>query len=570
MGRVAARAARTSTVIAGLLALSVAGGPSAQAAQVELLPNGGFGTGSGSLSGWVGFNSVLSSIPIGVDATPAARIANKKAFANIGIDAAPAPVGSTTAGVVYTTEAWLRGPVAGESVCLRLTELNSTGAQAAMKQRCVALTTAWTPVTPLSYTTLTNGGTLDLRVFMRNAVASHSFDVDNVSLTAPSADAGSPTAPQDLAATYISDTKVGLSWSPSSDEVGVTGYQIARDGAPLTSVPAAQTTFVDSGLTPATEHSYTVTASDQAGYASAPSAAVTVTTLAAPPAAPVIAAAGDVACDPQNAAFNGGLGSAVECRQAATAAVIQGINPAAVLLLGDGQYQCGAAAAWTQSFDASWGAFKGLIRPAVGNHDYYKSGSTGCDTTGRAAGYYGYFGAAAGPPDKGYYSYDLGAWHLISLNSQCAKACAATAKADQIAWLMADMAAHPTQCTLAYFHHPRFSSGGHGNDGTIGPLWDALQAGGTDVVLNGHEHSYERFLPQLPSGVASPSGISEIIVGTGGRNHTLFPTNQPNSAIKDGYTFGALKMTLEDGSFSWEFVPEPGSTFGDAGSTACH
>jgi len=286
----------------------------------------------------------------------------------------------------------------------------------------------------------------------------------------------------------------------------------------------------------------------------------------------VIAAAGDIACDPASASFNGGQGTATLCRQQATANLVEAMSPDAVLVLGDSQYDCGGASAYARSFDPSWGAFKSLIHPAVGNHEYTAAvtGGSGCDGTGQAAGYYGYFGAAAGDAGQGYYSFDLGQWHVIALNSNCTKV-SCLAGSPQLTWLASDLAAHSVACTLAFWHHPRFSSGLHGDDARFDPFWTTLQAGGADVVLNGHDHDYERFAPQMLPGAAAANGITEFVVGTGGRSRYGFvSTPSSNTVIRSSGTFGVLKMTLSPSSFSWEFVPEPGSAFSDAGSAPCH
>jgi hypothetical protein len=211
-----------------------------------------------------------------------------------------------------------------------------------------------------------------------------------------------------------------------------------------------------------------------------------------------------------------------------------------------------------------------MTYPAVGNHEYQTSGGTGCDKNGQAAGYYSYFGAAAGDPTKGYYSYDIGAWHLIALNSNCSIV-KCSANSPQETWLKADLAAHPNVCTLAYFHHPRFSTTANSNG--VSPLWADFYPGGVDLVLNGHQHNYERFAPQTPSGTYDPVlGIREIVVGTGGKSHGGLKSNPPlvNSEVRDSVTFGILRLTLHSSSYDWTFVHEAGKTFTDSGSTFCH
>jgi hypothetical protein len=288
-----------------------------------------------------------------------------------------------------------------------------------------------------------------------------------------------------------------------------------------------------------------------------------------PPKDPVIAAAGDIACEPTSASFNGGLGTANACRQKYTADVISSLGPiAGVLPLGDDQYEQGALSQYLGSYDLSWGRFSGLTYPAIGNHEYGTPG---------AAGYFDYFNGAgvlngaAGERGKAYYSYDIGTWHLIALNSNCTQAGGCRAGSPQEIWLKADLAAHPAACTVAYWHHPRFSSGQHGDTALTEPLWQDLYDANADLVLVGHDHLYERFGPQTSTGVADPvRGLREFIVGTGGRSHYGFAAPKPNSEVRNSDTFGVLKLTLHPSSYDWRFVPEAGGTFTDSGSTACH
>jgi hypothetical protein len=275
---------------------------------------------------------------------------------------------------------------------------------------------------------------------------------------------------------------------------------------------------------------------------------------------PIVAAAGDIACDPSDGSFNGGTGTTNNCRQKAVSDLFVGRNFSAVLALGDIQYEDGASSKYLQSFDPSWGRAKNIIRPAVGNHEYLTAG---------ASGYYNYFGAAAGDSRKGYYSYDIGAWHLIALNSNCSQVGGCGAGSPQEQWLKADLAAHPTMCTLAYWHHPRFSSGQHGSSTSYDAFWRALYAAGAEIVLSGHDHDYERFAPQSPTGAADQNGIQQFVVGTGGKNHYQFMSIQPNSVVRNPDTYGILKLTLHATSYDWQFVPEPGKTFTDSGSRNC-
>jgi chitodextrinase len=289
------------------------------------------------------------------------------------------------------------------------------------------------------------------------------------------------------------------------------------------------------------------------------------------PTDPVIAAAGDIACDPTSSSFNGGNGTSGACRQRYTADLLTQLAPAAVLALGDNQYYCGGLQAFQQSYDLSWGRLKAATRPAVGNHEYLTSGGTGCTSANAgAAGHFQYFGSAAGQPGKGYYSYDVGFWHLIALNSNCGDAGGCGSGSPQYQWLTADLAANRRACTLAYWHIPLFSSGGRAASNTRS-LWTLLYNNGVDVALTGHDHIYERFAPQTSTGTRDDArGIREFVVGTGGANHTSLSKTAANSELRNADTFGVLGLTLHPTSFDWTFVPEAGKTFTDTGSGSCH
>ena len=286
---------------------------------------------------------------------------------------------------------------------------------------------------------------------------------------------------------------------------------------------------------------------------------------------PVIATAGDIACDPSNSNFNGGNGATNSCRQKYTSDLLVGANLAAVLDLGDNQYYCGGYQAFLQSYDPSWGRVKSITYPAVGNHEYLTSGGTDCNPANAgAAGYFNYFGAAAGQPGHGYYSYDIGTWHLIALNSNCGDAGGCGATSPQGIWLANDLKTHANFCTLAYWHIPLFSSGGRANNNSK-TFWQLLYDNNADLILSAHDHTYERFAPQTPSGTLDTSrGIREFIVGSGGANHTSFVTIAANSEVRNASTFGVLEITLHPTSYDWQFVPEAGQTFTDSGTTACH
>jgi hypothetical protein len=274
-----------------------------------------------------------------------------------------------------------------------------------------------------------------------------------------------------------------------------------------------------------------------------------------------VGAAGDIACDPFSASFDGGRGSGSNCRQLATSDLLVDGAYAAILVLGDIQYEDGALAKFAVSYEPSWGRVKELTKPVPGNHEYGTDG---------AAGYFRYFGAAAGDPAKGYYSFDLAGWHLVALNSNCSEVGGCDDGSPQEQWLRADLAANPAACTLAYWHHPRFSSGEHGSSTTYEAFWRALYDAGADVVLAGHDHDYERFAPQAPDGSRDLTrGLREFVVGTGGRGLRRFPSIAPNSEARDDSSLGVLELTLGSRAYSWEFRPAVG-TSRDRGSSRCH
>ncbi|MDQ1540926.1 MAG: hypothetical protein QOH29_1652 [Actinomycetota bacterium] len=280
-----------------------------------------------------------------------------------------------------------------------------------------------------------------------------------------------------------------------------------------------------------------------------------------------IAAAGDIACDASKPAPSGrGVVPGIACGQRRTSDLLLGLHPAAVLPLGDTQYSNGALAKYAASYGPTWGRLLDISHPTTGNHEYMNS-----QESSAGAGYFAYFGAAAGAVNTGWYSFDLGGWHLISLNAQCAAVGGCQAGSPQERWLAADLAAHPNQCTLAYWHQPRFSSGQHGDEAAYGAFWNDLYRAGADLVLNGHDHDYERFAPQTPAAKTDPArGIREFIVGTGGEDQRPFKAVQPNSVVRENHTFGVLELTLGGGSYTWRFLPVPSSTFTDTGSGTCH
>lgn len=264
-------------------------------------------------------------------------------------------------------------------------------------------------------------------------------------------------------------------------------------------------------------------------------------------APPVLVGAGDIA-------------DCVSCAES-TAALLDQI-PGTVFTAGDGAYREGSAAQYADCYDSTWGRHKWRTRPAVGNHEY---------GTKDAAGYFSYFGAAAGTPGQGWYSYDVGDWHVVVLNSNCEQV-GCTKGSPQLEWLEADLAASGAACTAAIFHHARFSSGKHGGYDEVGVFWDVLYRHGAEVVINGHDHSYERLMPITPRGAPDPHhGIREFVVGTGGVGHhpwSLPPL--PVTEARNNESFGVLKLDLRPDGYDWEFVPADLGGFSDIGTGTCH
>jgi acid phosphatase type 7 len=393
------------------------------------------------------------------------------------------------------------------------------------------------------------------------------------------------------ASSTTSSTLLALgTWNDVTFRIAVNGtastLQVTLNGA---AVPALTTTTANLGTTPVGriqlgenltgrvyDFSYDDLTVDNPTTTPPTTTAPPPTTTAPPtttpppsPGDPVLAAAGDIACDPLSSKFGGTDPNA--CREGDVAQLIAS-DPSvtAVAVLGDVQYECGGLAAFQQSYDRTWGVLKAITHPAVGNHEYTTptTSATDCDTTGMAAGYFTYFGAAAGDPTKGYYSYDLGAWHIIVLNTTCSKAGGCGSGSPQETWLRNDLAAHGTACTLAYFHIPLWSSGGRDASNARTFTQDLVDAR-ADVILTGHDHIYERFGLQNASGAADPNGVRAFVVGTGGKNHTSEALVFPNSQVRNYDTFGFLKLTLHSASYDWKFVPEPGKTFTDTGSEGC-
>lgn len=261
---------------------------------------------------------------------------------------------------------------------------------------------------------------------------------------------------------------------------------------------------------------------------------------------PVLLAAGDIAqCGHDGAAR--------------TAKMLDALD-GTIAALGDNVYDNGTLEEYLDCYEPTWGRHRARTRPTVGNHEY---------GTPRAGAYFAYFCGVAGEPYKGWYSYELGTWHVVVLNSNCTEV-RCDDGSEQAQWLRDDLAAHPAHCTLAYWHHPRFSSGEHGDDGGVNALYEILYKFGADVVLTGHEHNYERFAPLSPSGELDPvRGLREFVVGTGGREARAFRIARFGSEVRRSGELGILALTLHDGSYDWKFVRDNGEVT-DTGHAACH
>jgi hypothetical protein len=289
----------------------------------------------------------------------------------------------------------------------------------------------------------------------------------------------------------------------------------------------------------------TVTSSD-----ASPPPPTPTPTPSQPPAGAVLVGAGDIA-------------SCTGTGDSQTAALISAIS-GQVFTAGDNTYQAGTAAEFANCYEPTWGAFKSRTRPVIGNHEY--------DSSNTAAPYFSYFGTAAGEQGRGWYAYDVGSWRVYVLNTNCHFVdCPAGSLQER--WLRADIAANPRKCSIAIWHQPRFSSGSeHGSSPSVQPYWQDAYDLGVDLVINGHDHDYERFAPMNGAGVADPvRGVRELVVGTGGAEmRPMSPTILPNSEVHQATSYGVLKLDLSDGSYNWQFIPVAGHSFTDSGSGACH
>ncbi len=366
--------------------------------------------------------------------------------------------------------------------------------------------------------------------------------------TDSSGDTQAPSTPAGLTAGPATATSVPLTWGAATDNVGVTGYDVLRNGTAVAT--SATTSYTDTGLTPNTSYTYAVRARDAAGNLSPASTPITVKT-AAGSAGFVLAAAGDIAeqC----------TASSSSCVHPKTAKLVENINPAAVITMGDNQYDEPTLADFKNYYDKTWGKFKNITRPIPGNHESY-SGFTG---------YEQYFGTIAKPQGKRYYSWEMGNWHFIALDSNDFVTHDEFAEPPQITWLKQDLASNTKGCVAAYYHHPRWSSGDHGDNIDSIALWNLMVANKVDLVLNGHDHDYERFVPQNADGKADANGPVEIVGGSGGANlYDLSPAHATTAKLLK--TFGVLKLSMTDTTFQTQLIGVDGKVLDSSQTYTCH
>lgn len=264
-----------------------------------------------------------------------------------------------------------------------------------------------------------------------------------------------------------------------------------------------------------------------------------------------VVAVGDIACVP------GKRPTATGCRQASTAALARSLRPDLVLTLGDHQYNSNSLAEYAGSYAHSWGSLLSKTRPAIGNHEYMTPG---------ASGYYTYFKSRQpGPP--GYYRVAANGWNIYVLNSNCDKVSCAY----EATWLKRQMRAHPSRCSIITMHHPRYSSGlAHGNNTFVTPLWAAAYRHRNDIVLAGHDHDYERFLPMDAYGhVKRRRGMVEFVSGTGGNSLYHLGTRKRGSVYYQNSTAGVLFLGLRPRAYNWSYRSITGAVL-DSGSSRCH
>ncbi|MET9629291.1 discoidin domain-containing protein [Lentzea sp. NPDC006480] len=354
-----------------------------------------------------------------------------------------------------------------------------------------------------------------------------------------------PSTPTGLASTGTTSSSVGLQWTASTDNVGVTGYEVLRDGN-VVGTPAG-TTFTDSNLASGTTFTYTVRARDLAGNVSGASNSVQATTQPAGPGDTItIVVAGDIALPelPGN--------------HTKTAALIDRIKPNYVMTVGDNQYDNGTITEFRNYYDKTWGKYKAITKPATGNHEWYNN----------LDGYRQYFGSIAFPQGKPYYSWEAGEFHFVAVDSTPFYEQQNTT--EQLNWLKNDLATNTKPCVIGHWHHPRFDSGRYGDEPKMSPVWNVFADAKADVVFNGHDHHYERLAPLSKSGtVDTANGLRMAIVGIGGDN--LYKDVVPRTGVESWFanSHGVMKLTLSGRSYSWEVIDTAGNTRDKAGPYNC-
>ncbi|TDD57988.1 alkaline phosphatase [Kribbella antibiotica] len=375
------------------------------------------------------------------------------------------------------------------------------------------------------------------------------FELEAYGVTDSTGDVQPPTVPTGLTSTGVTASSVALSWTASTDNVGVSGYDVLRNGAVVAA--ATSTSYTDTGLTANTSYSYSVRAKDFAGNTSAASTAITAKTSVGGGGDFVLAAAGDIArqC----------TASSSSCIHPKTAKIVDFIKPANVLTMGDGQYDDAHLSDYQNYYDKTWGKFKSITKPTAGNHDSYASPAF--------SGYEKYYGTIAKPNGKRYYSWDKGNWHFIALDTNDF-ATHELAEPAQLTWLKADLAANTKGCVVAYYHHPRWSTGKRGDNPDGIALWNLMVQKKVDLVLTGHDHHYERFFPLNANGAKDPNGPVQIIGGmSGAEPYALGPAK--SITAKRLSTYGVLKLNMTDNSWTSTLLGLNNEVLDSSPTTTC-
>ncbi|WP_116051107.1 PKD domain-containing protein [Amycolatopsis palatopharyngis] len=365
-------------------------------------------------------------------------------------------------------------------------------------------------------------------------------------LTGPG-DTEPPDIPGGLRVTGTSSEEVVLEWAAAADNAAVAGYEVLRNGDVVATTGIS--TFSDGPLVSSVGFDYQVRAVDSAGNLSNPSAPVRAATEpGAGTAATTLAVGGDIAVDCTASDSN--------CVHARTATMIEQMNPDGVLTLGDNQYESGTLRDYEAYYDTTWGRFLQKTYPTPGNHEYYTD----------AVGYKQYYGSRATPDGKTYYSFDLGGWHFVALDSNLEIGQGSA----QLAWLQDDLAANSSSCTAAFYHHPRFSSGAHGDNRDLYDVWQVFDEAGGDVTFAGHDHHYERFAPVTADGQQTPDGVRSAIVGTGGRG--LYNIGGPHDFTEKliGDRHGVMQLSVTETTYQWDFIGVDGDVLDSTPTYQCH